>query len=73
MRTPQAVGVITRSGCAPRGVLVEPRPADLAVMKEWGDVAGGAQVLVNGTVTTVHQGPGDLPMDHPWATTCPWM
>ena len=38
---------------------------DLKVMEEWGDIAGGRQLLVSGTVATVFQGPGDLPMDHP--------
>lgn len=41
--------------------------SDLKVMKEWGDVTpDGRQVLAGGTVATVHQGPGDLPMDHPF-------
>lgn len=40
---------------------------DLKVMKEWGGVTpAGRQVLAAGTVATVHQGPGDLPMDHPF-------
>jgi hypothetical protein len=38
---------------------------NLKVMKEWGGVFGGEQVLVSGVVATAHQGPGDLPMNHP--------
>ena len=65
---PGPVDVATVCGSATDQFLAEllhHKVTDLAVMKEWADIAGGAQVLVNGTVTTVHQGPGDLPMDHP--------
>ena len=42
-------------------------PPQLKVMDEWADVVpGGKQLLVSGTVTTVHLGPGDLPIDHPF-------
>ncbi len=63
-----AIDVATVCGSATDQFLAEllhHKVTDLKVMKEWGDVAGGAQRLVSGTVATVHQGPGDLPMDHP--------
>ena len=41
--------------------------SELKVMQEWGDVTPrGRRIMVGGTVATVHQGPGDLPMDHPF-------
>ena len=47
--------------------LLHTPPAQLKVMDEWADVvAGGKQLLVSGTVSTVHLGPGDLPIDHPF-------
>ena len=46
--------------------LMHHSPTQLKVMQEWGDVApGGRQLLISGSVTTFHQGPGDLPIDHP--------
>ena len=46
--------------------LLHHSPTDLKVMQEWGDVVpDGEQVVLSGTVATVHQGPGDLPIDHP--------
>ncbi len=47
--------------------LLHTPPTQLKVMDEWADVVpGGRQLLVSGTVTTVHLGPGDLPIDHPF-------
>jgi hypothetical protein len=47
--------------------LLHKAPTDLRVMDEWGDtVPGGKQLLVSGNVATVHLGPGDLPVDHPF-------
>lgn len=45
--------------------LLHTKPADLSVLREWGDIVdGGRQVLINGTVTTRHLGPSDLPTSH---------
>ena len=47
--------------------LVHTAPTSLTVKHEWGDIVpGGKQVMVSGTVTTAHAGPGDLPMSHPF-------
>ena len=47
--------------------LLHKPPTDVKVLYEWGDtVPGGKQLLVSGNVATVHLGPGDLPVDHPF-------
>jgi hypothetical protein len=47
--------------------LLHTAPTSLTVKHEWGDIVpGGKQVMVSGTVTTAHAGPGDLPMSHPF-------
>jgi hypothetical protein len=47
--------------------LLHTPPTQLKVMDEWADVVpGGKQLLISGTVATVHLGPGDLPIDHPF-------
>jgi hypothetical protein len=47
--------------------LLQTAPTSLTVKHEWGDIVpGGKQVMVSGTVTTAHAGPGDLPMSHPF-------
>lgn len=66
--SPGSVDVATVCGSATDQFLAEAlhHPvSDLKVMVEWGDIGGGRQVLVSGKVAKVHQGPGDLPMDHP--------
>ena len=63
------IDVATVCGSASDTYLLELQhhpPNDLKVSQEWGDVSsGGRQVLVSGTVAGLHQGPGDLPIDHP--------
>src|SRR5262249_62091461 len=47
--------------------LIPTAPRARTVKQEWGDIVpGGKQVMVSGTVTTAHAGPGDLPMSHPF-------
>jgi hypothetical protein len=46
--------------------LLHHSPLKLKVMQEWADVGHVEhQVVVSGTVVDLHQGPGDLPFDHP--------
>ncbi len=63
------IDVATVCGSSTDTYLLELRhhpPTDLKVVQEWADVTpGGRQVLVSGTVASVHLGPGDLPIDHP--------